>query len=273
MPSGVKRVVVGMIDPDRRVCGKGIGKLRRAGIQVDVGVLEEQSRRLNEAYIKFVRHRIPFVILKLAVSLDGKIATSAGDSRWVTGENSRRLVHRLRDQVDAVLVGSGTVLADDPRLTCRLSRGRNPWRIVLDGHLRIPLSAQLLHQRDPQKTIVVTSPRAPRKKVEAIQNFGAKVWLFPLRDRRVPFAPLLRRLGKMGLLSVMIEGGGKVAGQALREGIIDRVLFFYAPKIIGGEGRDMIEALGVREMSRSRRIKDMEVKRVGEDLLISGHLR
>ncbi len=270
--SRVKRVVVGMVDPNPLVSGKGIRRLRRAGIQVRAGLLEDECRRLNEAFSKYITRRIPFVILKLAVSLDGRIATSTGDSRWVTGSVSRRYVHQLRDRVDAVLVGAGTVLADDPKLTCRIPGGRDPWRVVLDGRLRIPLKAQLLRQRGPEKSIVVTGPRAPIKKVEAIRRYGARVWKFPLREGRIPFAPLLKRLGEMGLLSVMIEGGAATASWALHEGVVDKLLFFYAPKIIGGDGIRMIGPLGIKKISHARRIKDIEVKRFGRDFLVSGYL-
>ncbi|MGH7774537.1 MAG: bifunctional diaminohydroxyphosphoribosylaminopyrimidine deaminase/5-amino-6-(5-phosphoribosylamino)uracil reductase RibD, partial [Candidatus Binatia bacterium] len=271
--SRIKRVVAGMVDPNPLVSGRGFRQLRRAGIQVHVGVLEAQCQNLNEAFKKYITRRIPFVLLKLAATLDGKIATSAGDSRWVTGEASRFYVHELRNQVDAIIVGIGTVIADDPQLTCRIPGGRNPWRIVLDPHLRIPLTARLLHQRDVEKTILVTSSRAPFRKVKAIQSRDAQVWTFSLQAGMIPFSSLLKRLGKMGLLSVMIEGGAITAGYALRERVVDKVLFFYAPKIIGGEGRPMIEALGIKRMSRSRPIRDMEVKKIGKDFLVSGYLK
>ncbi|MCZ6625451.1 MAG: bifunctional diaminohydroxyphosphoribosylaminopyrimidine deaminase/5-amino-6-(5-phosphoribosylamino)uracil reductase RibD [Deltaproteobacteria bacterium] len=270
--SGVKRVVVGMVDPNPLVSGRGILRLKRAGIQVHVGLLEAECRRLNESFIKYITRRIPFVILKLAASLDGKIATSTGDSRWVTGVASRNYVHRLRNQVDAVLIGVGTALADNPRLTCRLPHGRDPWRIILDGHLRIPLTARLLRQREPEKTIVFTGSRSPIKKVKAIRGYGAQVWTFPLHDGKISFASILKKLGKMGLVSVMIEGGATTASRALRKKVVDKVLFIYAPKIIGGEGKNMIEALGITRISQSRKVKDVEVKRLGNDLVVSGYL-
>lgn len=270
--AGVRRVVVGMVDPNPLVSGKGIRRLRQAKIRVDVGLLERECRRLNEAFSKHITRRIPFVILKLAASLDGRIATSTGDSRWVTGPLSRRYVHELRDQVDVVVVGAGTVLADDPNLTCRLRGGRDPWRVVLDGRLRIPLKAQLLRRRDPKKTIVVTGSRAPAKKIKTIRGTGATVWQLPLRAGRIPFTAVLKRLGKMGLNSVMIEGGATTASRALKEGIVDKILFFYAPKLIGGEGKGMIDGLGIRQMAQCKRIKDIEVKKLGDDLLVSGYL-
>ena len=271
--AGVRRVVVGMVDPNPLVSGKGIRKLRQARIRVDVGLLERECRRLNEAFSKHITRQLPFIILKLAASLDGRIAASTGDSRWVTGSVSRQYVHRLRNQVDAVLIGAGTVLADDPRLTCRLRGGRDPWRVVLDGRLRIPLKARLLRRRDPEKTIIITGSRAPAGKIKTIRRTGATVWQLPLRAGRIPFTAVLKRLGKMGLNSVMIEGGATTASWALKEGVVDKVMFFYAPKLIGGEGRGMIGPLGIKKMTQVTKIKDIEIKRLGADFLVSGYLK
>lgn len=271
--AGIKRVIAGMIDPNPQVSGKGIKSLRRAGIEVRVGVLEEECRRLNEAFCKYITRGLPFVILKLAASLDGKIATSTGDSRWVTEAEAREYVHRLRNEVDAVLVGAGTVLADDPRLTCRIRGGRNPWRVVLDGSLRIPLSARLLRGRDPEKTVVVTAVDPAAKKFKAIRARGAQAWSFPRRQGGIAFLPVLRKLARMGILSVMIEGGAETASRALREGVVDKVLFFYAPKIVGGDGKDMIEALEVGTMKECSKIGDTEVRKIGNDILVSGYVR
>jgi diaminohydroxyphosphoribosylaminopyrimidine deaminase/5-amino-6-(5-phosphoribosylamino)uracil reductase len=268
--AGVKRVVVGLADPNPVVAGRGIRKLRRAGVQVEVGLLREECRRLNEAFCKYITRRLPFVILKLAASLDGKIATSTGDSRWITDEAARRYVHSLRNQVDAVLVGAGTVIADDPQLTCRIPGGRNPLRVVVDGRLRIPATARLL--REPGKTIVVTGPRALLRKVRAIERCGAEVWRFPLSDGAVPFASLLRELGRRGIVSVMIEGGAITAARALREKVVDKLCFFYAPKIIGGDGLEMIAPLGIRKISHSRQIKNLGVEKLGKDILVTGYV-
>lgn len=269
--AGIKRVVVGMVDPNPSVSGSGIRKLRRAGITVHVGLLEAECRKLNEAFRKYITRHSPFVILKLAASLDGKIATSTGDSQWITGTASRAYAHRLRNQVDAVVVGVETVISDNPKLTCRIRGGRNPYRVVLDSRLRIPLKAHLLHCKDPDKTIVVTGIRSALKKKKIIRNYGAQVWTFPPRKGMIPFTSILKRLGQMGLLSVMIEGGAITASRALKEKVVDKVLFFYAPKIIGGEGKNMIEALGITKISQSRKVKDVEVKRLGNDLMVSGY--
>lgn len=268
--AGVKRVVVGLADPNPLVSGRGIRKLRQAGIQVEVGLLREECRRLNEAFCKYITRRLPFVILKLAASLDGKIATSTGDSRWITDEAARRHVHSLRNQVDAVLVGAGTVIADDPQLTCRIPGGRNPLRVIVDGHLRIPTTARLL--REPGKTIVVAGPRVPLRKMRAIERCGAEVWRFPLSDGAVRFTSLLRELGKRGIVSVMIEGGAATAARALQEKVVDKICFFYAPKIIGGDGKSMIETLEVGKISQSRQINNLAVQRLGKDLLVTGYL-
>lgn len=271
--SGLKEVVVGIVDPNPRVAGKGIRKLRQAGIKVRRGLLEEECRRLNEAFAKSITRRVPFVILKLAASLDGRIATVTGESQWITGAAARRYVHQLRDEVDGVLVGVDTVLKDNPQLTCRLPGGRDPWRIVLDSHLRIRSKVRLLTQRGAEKTIVVAGPRAPAARVRAIERLGAKVWRLPVKGQWIQFPSLLKKLGKMGFLSVMIEGGARTAARALSDGIVDRVVFFYAPKIIGGDGKAMVESLGIRTMGRCKAVEEVETRRFGQDLMVTGRLK
>lgn len=270
--AGVKRIVAGMLDPNPLVSGRGKRRLARAGIQVEIGLLEAECGEINEAFRKYITRRTPFVILKLAATLDGKIATSTGESKWITGMASRRYVHQIRNQVDAILVGVGTALADDPELTCRLPKGRDPWRIVLDSHLRIPLTARLLRHPEPEKTIVVTGPDAPSKKIKTLRSIGNQVWSFKVREGGIPFGALLKRLGAMGFLSVLIEGGANTASRALKEKAVDKLLFFYAPKIIGGDGRAMIDSLGVKKMKQCAEIRELAIKRFGEDFLISGYL-
>jgi diaminohydroxyphosphoribosylaminopyrimidine deaminase / 5-amino-6-(5-phosphoribosylamino)uracil reductase len=270
--AGIKEVVAGMKDPNPLVAGRGFRQLRRAGIQVRIGLLEQECRTLNEAFVKYITRRLPFVTLKLAASLDGKIATVTGDARWISSEDSRRLVHQLRNQVDAVVAGVGTVIADDPQLTCRISRGRNPWRVILDSHLRIPLSAKLLRQRDPGKNIIVTGHRSAHKKIHALECLGARVWRVRLRHGKIPWRAILRRLAAQGVIDVMIEGGATTAAWALQEKAVDKILFFYASMILGGDGRVMIDGLGVKRVSRAIRIQSMEVRKSGTDTLVSGYL-
>jgi diaminohydroxyphosphoribosylaminopyrimidine deaminase/5-amino-6-(5-phosphoribosylamino)uracil reductase len=270
--AGVKEVVAGMKDPNPLVSGKGLRTLRRAGIKVRVGILEGECRTLNEAFIKYITRHLPFVTLKLAASLDGKIATASGDARWISCETSRATVHRLRNRYDAALVGAGTVVMDDPQLTCRMAGGRDPWRIILDGRLRIPLTATVLRQPDSDKNIVVTSNRAPADKVRALESLGATVWRLPLHQGAVPWLAVLKRLAKMGIISVLIEGGAITAAGALKEKVVDKMLLFYAPKLLGGDARYMIDSLGIERVRQSVALQRLRIQKSGTDLLISGYL-
>ena len=270
--AGVKEVVAGMMDPNPLVGGRGFRELKRAGIKVRVGLLEEECRTLNEAFIKYVTRRLPFVTLKLAASLDGKIAAVTGDARWISSESSRRMVHKLRNQVDAIVAGVGTVLADDPQLTCRIPNGRNPWRVILDSRLRIPLAASLLRQTDPERSIIVTSDRSSRQRVRAIESLGAQVWRLRLRRGKIPWTAILRKLAAKDVLSVMIEGGATTAAWALREKAVDKIMFFYGPIILGGDGRVMIDALGVKRVGQALRVQKTRVRKSGTDALVSGYL-
>ena len=269
---GIRKVVAGMVDPNPQVSGRGIRRLRQAGIEVEVGVLEAECRKLNVSFVKYITKKIPFVILKLAASLDGKIATCTGNSQWITGKQAREIVHRLRNEVDAVLVGVETVIADDPRLTCRVPGGRDPWRVILDGNLRIPLTARLLRQSGRGKTIVVTGATASAKGIGALEQRGAQVWSLPLRDGAVPWKLLLSRLAQIGVMSVMIEGGAVTATKALAGKVVDRICFFYAPKIIGGDGKSMIGSLGIKKVAAALKVKNPEMTKLGEDVLLSADL-
>jgi diaminohydroxyphosphoribosylaminopyrimidine deaminase/5-amino-6-(5-phosphoribosylamino)uracil reductase len=204
--------------------------------------------------------------------LDGKIAAASGDSQWVSGDQSRALVHRWRNEMDAVLVGAATVCADDPQLTCRSAGGRDPYRVVLDGRLRIPLTSKLLRQENPHKTIIATTAQAPAAKVRAIEALGAQVWRLPARGQQVAWRPLLKKLAAQGIVSVLIEGGAAVAASALKQKIVDKVAFFYAPKIIGGDGRVMIDGLAIGKMARAIQLKRLDVRQSGNDFLMTGYL-
>jgi diaminohydroxyphosphoribosylaminopyrimidine deaminase / 5-amino-6-(5-phosphoribosylamino)uracil reductase len=270
--AGVREVVAGMKDPNPLVSGKGLRALSRAGIQVRSGVLEQECRALNEAFTKFITRRLPFVTLKLAASLDGKIATASGDSRWISCEKSRVTVHQLRNRYDAVLVGAGTVIADNPQLTCRIPGGRDPWRIILDGRLRIPLTAEFLRQRSSDKNIVVTSNTASLAKIRALETLGATVWRLPLRSGAVSWQRLLKKMAHKGIVSVLIEGGATTAAGALREKAVDKMLLFYAPKLLGGDARYMIDSLGIERIKHSVALQHLEIQKSGTDLLVSGYL-
>jgi diaminohydroxyphosphoribosylaminopyrimidine deaminase/5-amino-6-(5-phosphoribosylamino)uracil reductase len=270
--AGVKSVVAGIKDPNPRVAGRGFRELKRAGITVRAGLLEAECRALNEAFVKYMTRGVPFVTLKLAASLDGKIATATGDSHWISGEESRHIVHRLRDRVDAVLVGSGTVIADDPQLTCRMKGGRNPWRVVLDRRLRVSPAAQLLRQRDPEKTLIITSRRAPARRAQALEAPGARVLRVAERNGKLRWRAILKKLASLGIQSILIEGGAAIAASALKEKGVDKILFFYAPKLIGGDGRAMIDGLGIRLANRALKLNRFAVTRSGDDLMVSGYI-
>jgi diaminohydroxyphosphoribosylaminopyrimidine deaminase/5-amino-6-(5-phosphoribosylamino)uracil reductase len=208
--------------------------------------------------------------LKLAASLDGRIATARGESRWISSPPARRWVHQLRDQVDAVMVGSGTVLADDPALTCRIRNGRDPLRIVVDGRLRTPLRARVVRQGSPATTLIATTATAAPARRRALARAGAEVMVVPGRGANVSLPALLRRLATRGVVSVLIEGGGELAAAALRARIVDRLLLVSAPIVIGGDGRPMLGRLGRTRLAAAPRIVDERVTRLGSDLLREG---
>jgi len=273
--AGVTRVVVGMSDPFEKVAGKGIARLREAGIEVGVGLLEEKARQLNEVFVKYVTTGRPFVVLKIAMSLDGRIATRGGDSKWITCEESRHRVHQLRDEVDAVLVGRGTVEQDDPMLTTRLPdrEGKHPLRVVLDGRARMPVDARVLSESSSGVTCVVVGESAESRRIRKLREAGAEVIRLPDNHGRIGFDTILRELGQRQVTSVLVEGGKEVFTEALKSGSVDKVVAFVAPVILGGDGRfDAVGELAVETIGDAVRLHDISVERIGDDILIEGYL-
>jgi len=269
--AGVQRVVIGMEDPNSLVKGKGIEILKRAGLKVEVGILEKECQRLNEVFCKYILRREPFVTLKVAATLDGKIATRNGDSKWITGEASRRLVHHLRDQVDGVIVGIGTVTKDDPLLTARIRGGRDPYRIVLDSRLKISEEAKVIGT-SPSKTIIAATALAPRDKVEEFEKRGVRIFIFDSKEGRVNLKSCLSKLGQMGMTSLLVEGGSQVNGSFLDEGLIDKLLIFLSPRTLGDQqAPGIFGGRGVPNLQEAIVLREMKTKRVGEDLLIEGY--
>ncbi len=275
--SRVKKVVIGMTDPNPLVSGRGIARLERAGIKIIRGVLEEECRKLNEAYIKYITRGVPFVILKVASSLDGKIATACGDSRGLTSPPSIRAVHRLRDRVDAILVGIGTVEADDPLLTTRLPGrpGKDPVRVIVDSRLRISPRARVFNPDSPAGVIIATTGRAPRAKQERLARIGGVSFITADgKDGRVDLPKLMHLLGKRGISTLLIEGGTGISTSALASGIVDKIIFFYAPKIIGGRYSYGITAgEGAVSVGKALAVHGLAVKRYGEDILVEGYMQ
>jgi len=271
---GVREVVMGMVDPNPLVNGKGLKELKARGIEIRLGLLEKECRKLNETYIKYITKKMPFVVLKSGMSLDGKIATPSGDSKWITSEASRRYVRRLRGKVDAILVGIGTILKDDPRLLGNHS-GKRPVRLVLDTHLRVPLNARVLDSQTP--TILVTDRESDKEKIGILEAKGVEVLQIPRWKKRpeqgLDLEYLMKELGKRGVTSILIEGGGKVNASALEMGLVDKVLFFIAPKIIGGKNSiTPVEGEGVNKIGEAIKLRDIKVKRFGDDILFEGYI-
>ena len=268
--AGVKRVVVGMEDPNPLVKGRGLEMLRAAGLDVEVGVFEEACQKLNEAFCKYILVKEPFIILKIASTLDGKIATRDGQSKWITGEASRRFVHRLRNQVDGLLVGIGTILKDDPLLTARIRGGRDPYRIVLDSRLRISEKAKIIDQ-SPEKTILATTELAPKGKMESLEKRGVRVLILDSMQGRVNLKSLLTRLGEMGMMSLLVEGGSEVNGSFLNEGLIDKIFLFLSPRFLGGQALGIFGGRGTEKLEEALSLNQLKIKKVGEDILLEGY--
>ncbi len=266
--SGIKRVVVGMRDPNPRVSGRGIRALRKADIRVDVGVMAGESAKMNEFYVKYITTGMPFVILKAAMSLDGMIATKNGDSKWISCGESRGLVHELRDRVDAVLVGVGTVLSDDPELTCRIKGGRNPLRVIVDSKLRIPLDAKVLRDKN---VLIATTKGCSGRKRRLLEGRGFEVAVVG-GGGGVGLRKLMKVLGGRGVTSVLIEGGSRINASALREGVVDRLVLFIAPFFVGGDGVPVFSSLGVDCVGDVLRMKRVLVGSVGCDLLVESDI-
>ena len=268
---GLKRVVIATPDPNPLVNGKSIQKLKKSGIDVTVGIEQEKAQQLNEAFFKFMQIGLPFVTLKIAQTLDGKIATPAGDSRWVTCEASRKLVHRWRAQTDAVLVGIGTVLQDDPELSVRLVKGRNPKRVILDPNLIIPPGAKVLSSTSLSETLVVTA-NENAEKIRLLKNKGATVvFLEKNADGLFDLSQLLKRLVEHKIISVLVEGGSGIFSSFLKQKAFDRLFVFQAPKIAGA-GLGPFDGITFQEMREAIPLKFQKQRRVGEDWVFEFNL-
>jgi len=263
-------VVIGVIDPNPAVAGRGVAALERHGIATIVGVRADECRRLNEKFFKFMTTGLPFITLKYAQTLDGRIATSTGHSRWISSLPARRYAHRLRSVHDAILVGAGTMRHDDPELTVRLVKGKNPLRIVLDSGLGISLPAKVLQDQDRAPTIIAASRRAPRDRLQRLQRLGiATLLIDETAPGRLSLPDLFRKLGQRGVTSVLVEGGAAVITAVLNARLADRLAVVVAPKIIGS-GVEAVGDLGIDSMSAALDLRQSKWRRLGPDMLFTG---
>ena len=271
--AGIKRVVIAMLDPNPLVAGKGVAMLKAAGIEVETGLLQEQAERLNEVFLKWIMTKMPFVVMKTAMTLDGKIATAAGNSKWISNEVSRRRVHELRDVYDGILVGIGTVLADDPALTTRLESpsGKNPLRIVVDSRARTPLTARVVTDGQAETLIAVTAA-AEAAKVEALRQAGVEV-LVVNDGQQVDLKQLFCLLGERGVCSIFVEGGARINYSLLKAGLVDKVYSFIAPKMVGGSSAPgPVGGDGVETLDQAFLLEDVETELLAGDILVSGYI-
>ena len=288
---GIKKVFVGILDPNPLVAGKGVKILQDAGIEVEVGLCENEIREMNKVFLKYITTKQPYVIMKTAMTLDGKIAAHTGDSKWVTNEESRKMVHELRSELAGVIVGIGTVLADDPMLTCRLEGNHHqPVRIVVDSNLRIPVDSQLVKTAKDYRTIVATTVISTEVEKSSInvnkfddskkQGFldklemtGVQVIQCKSKDGHVDINDLMSQLGAQGIDSLLLEGGGTLNAAFLEAGCVDEVWAFIAPKIIGGEGaKTPVSGKGIDKMSEAINLQDIDIQNINGDILIKGKI-
>ena len=266
--SGISRVVVGAKDPNPLVAGRGMEILRESGISVEMSELESECEALNRIFFHYIRTGTPYVVMKYAMTLDGKTATVSGRSRWISGEVSRENVHRTRNMLTAIMTGSGTVIADDPELTCRIEGGRDPIRIICDSRLRIPLDAKVFRNTDRIRTIVATCTK-DRLRIENLENAGCRVIRVKERDGHLDLNMLMKKLGEEKIDSILLEGGSTLNAAALESGIVSSVQAYIAPKIFGGEdAKGPVGGIGVFSPEMAYMMKNMKITLMDDDILL-----
>lgn len=270
----LEKVVVAATDPNPLVSGRGLERLRASGIEVSEGVLADKSNQLNDVFNHYITTKTPFVLMKYAMSLDGKIATESGDSKWISSEESRAHAHHLRGYLSGIMVGIGTVLKDDPELTCRVPGYKNPVRIVLDSELRVPLTSKVLMNQDEAKTLIMTTEHAAMSMRNEIEKLGVEILIVPELNGKVDLRKALKILGEKEIDSILLEGGGTLNAAALEAGIVNKANIYIAPKIIGGEKAvSPVMGRGVENMADAFLMTDMKVTILKEDILVEGYLQ
>lgn len=269
--AGMKEVIVATLDPNPQVKGLGIKKLQEAGIITRVGIMEKEALRQNEVFFKYITTKMPFVCMKYAMTLDGKIATYTGDSKWISNENSRHYVHNLRNNYDAILVGIGTVLADNPRLNTRLDLPdkKDPIRVIIDGNLEIPTNSNIIHSCPEQRTIIFTNENYDREKADILRKAGAEIVGINSNPDNLDLRIILKELGEIGITSILVEGGAKINASFIENKLADKILCFIAPKIVGGVAPSPITGQGVKLMQDAHELGQVEIKLIDNDILIT----
>jgi len=271
--SGIKTVIVGMTDPNPVNNGKGIRKLNRSGVKTVCGILREEAAAINRPFIKFITTALPYITVKIAETIDGKIATRTGDSRWITSEESRKYVHQLRKVSDAVMVGVNTVIRDDPMLLSKSSKDEQPARIIVDSGLRTPLKSRIFSNTKNSAVVIATAKRPPSWKVKKYEERGALIITAGTKNGKVDLAALAEILAGMGMINILAEGGGELSAGLLKYGLVDRFLFFIAPKIIGGrDAVTSIEGEGVLMARDAVGLKGVTMKSIGSDILVEAEV-
>lgn len=272
--SKISKVVIASLDPNPLVSGIGVKKLKDAGIKVKVGVLDVENKKLNEVFMKYIVSKKPFVVMKSAMSLDGKIATASGESKWISGEDSREEVHKLRHELMGILVGVDTIIKDNPQLTCRLENRKNPIRIVVDSTLRIPINSNVVTQIDEARTIIVTTENACKEKINKLKSNGVEVIIASINDNRVDLNNMMEKLGELKIDSILLEGGSSLNFSALQQNIVDKIQIYIAPKLIGGtNSKTPVGGSGIDLLQDAFKVKDITLKTIGEDILVEGYLK
>lgn len=267
--SGIREVIIGAEDPNPVV--DGFKELKFRGLKVKIGILKEDAEKLNEYYNKYMKTKTPFAMLKVAMTMDGKVATNTGDSKYITGSEARKFVHELRSEVDAVMVGVNTILKDDPKLTPRLVSGpvKDPFKIVVDSNLRLPVKCNVM--KNPSKLIIATTSKASKERINKFYQMGVNVVVCKTKLGKVDLKDLMAELGKKEITSVMIEGGPMLNSSVIRDKIADKLLIFTAPKIMG-DGLGAIGDLGIKRINNAVRLKSIKAKKVGKDILIEAYM-
>ena len=272
LEAGIRHVVVGSNDPNPLVAGKGLEILRARGVKVETGILKAECDALNQVFLHYIRTKRPYVVMKYAMTLDGKIATRTGAAQWITGEEARRRVHQDRHRYAAIMAGVGTVLADDPLLTCRMEGGRNPVRIICDTRLRMPLGSRIVRTAGEVPTILAVGSVDPER-AASYRDAGCQVWMLPERNGHVDLNRLMERLGAAEIDSILLEGGGTLNWAALESGVVQRIQAYIAPKLFGGaDAKSPVAGLGVETPAQAVRLKNTAATRIGEDFLLESEV-